>query len=161
LELIKKANAVHIAGDQHIATLIQHGIKEYRDGPWAFVVPAIVNTYYGRWWWPADEMPGANADPKSPLPWTGDYKDGFDNRITVHAYANPHPSRARIHFGSRDVIPSLGPMDGWADGWGIVRFKKSTQEVTFECWPRFADVTRQGAKQFPGWPKTVSLASPD
>ena len=24
-----------------------------------------------------------------PLPWTGDYLDGFGNRITMHAYANP------------------------------------------------------------------------
>lgn len=157
LELIRKANAVHIAGDQHLATLIQHGIDEHRDGPWAFVTPAIVNTYYGRWWWPEDEKPGANPDPESPLPWTGDYLDGFDNKITMHAYANPHPSRQRIQGWRRQNVPELAPLEGWADGWGIVRFKKSTQEVTFECWPRFADVTQPAAKQFPGWPKTISL----
>ena len=77
LKLIKKANAVHIAGDQHIATLIQHGIEKQDDGPWAFVVPAIVNSYYGRWWWPENEQPGPNAPENSPLPWVGEYKDGF------------------------------------------------------------------------------------
>lgn len=48
LQAIKEANAVHIAGDQHLATVIKHGINEFEDGPWAFVVPAIVNNYYSR-----------------------------------------------------------------------------------------------------------------
>ncbi len=138
LELIKRAGAVHIGGDQHLATLIQHGINDFRDGPWAFVAPASVNTYYSRWWWPADEQPGANANSKNPLPWTGDYRDGFDNRITMHAYANREQ-------GSN------------GDGYGLIKFKKSTREVTFECWPREADVTKPDAKQYSGWPVTIEL----
>jgi len=141
VELIQKAKAVHIAGDQHLATVVRHGILEHGDGPWAFVVPAIVNSYYGRWWWPEDGKPGSNAIPGSPLPWTGDYLDGFDNKISMIAYANPDPLRK--------------DMQGWADGWGLIRFKKKSSEVSFECWPRFADVTKPGAKQFPGWPVTV------
>lgn len=138
LRAIRDAGAVHIAGDQHLATIIQHGIDESGDGPWAFVVPAIVNDYYGRWWWPEDEAPGANHDPDNPLPWTGDYRDGFDNRITMHAYANPEAA-------SRGA------------GYGLVRFRKSTGTVTFECWPREVDVTAEGAEQFPGWPVTIEL----
>ena len=138
LRLIRTAGAVHIAGDQHLATLIQHGIEEFRDGPWAFVVPAIVNNYYGRWWWPAGEQAGAGRDPDSPLPWTGDYRDGFGNRITMHAYANPE-------------APSRGA------GYGLIRFDKARGAVTFECWPRDADVTRPDATQFAGWPRTVTL----
>lgn len=149
LELIRKARAVHIAGDQHISTVIQHGIQEYRDGPWAFVVPAILNNYYGRWWWPADEQPGANPVPGSPLPWTGDYLDGFHNKITMVAYANPVVDPARP---KKEGKP---PAEDRAAGYGVVRFKKSTGEVTFECWPRFTDVTRPDARQFPGWPVTV------
>jgi len=150
VELIQKAHAVHIAGDQHIATLVQHGTREFRDGPWAFVVPAIVNSYYGRWWWPADEKPGANHDPNSPLPWTGDYLDGFGNKITMVAYANPDTPAARKKLG----LPRGGKSD-LADGWGLIRFNKPAKDVTFECWPRFVDVTKPGAKQFPGWPVTV------
>jgi hypothetical protein len=89
LRAIRKAGAVHIGGDQHLPTVIQHGIGEFRDGPWAFIVPASVNTYYKRWWWPEDEQPGGNPDPENPLPWTGDYLDGMGNKITMHAYANP------------------------------------------------------------------------
>lgn len=155
VELIQKAKAVHIAGDQHIATLIRHGIREYGDGPWAFVVPAIVNSYYGRWWWPEDEKPGANPVPGSPLPWTGDYLDGFNNKVSMVAYANPHPKRQGIQAWKIKDDSGLKPLEGWADGWGLIRFKKKSGEVTFECWPRFTDVTKPDAKQFPGWPVTV------
>lgn len=155
LKLIKDAGAVHIGGDQHLSTVVQHGIGEFRDGPWAFIVPAIVNTYYGRWWWPEDEKPGANPIPDSPLPWTGDYLDGFDNKITMVAYANPHQSRTRITSRDKNQKSDLPPKEGWADGWGLIRFNKPTNEVTFECWPRYADVTQPNAKQFPGWPVTV------
>lgn len=145
LRLIQKANAVHIAGDQHLATLIQHGIDDYRDGPWAFVVPAIVNSYYGRWWWPEDEKPGKNTPPNNPLPWVGDYQDGFANKITMHAYANPEGHRSQKN------------KQGRADGWGLIRFEKNKKNITFECWPRFTDITKPNAAQFPGWPKTISL----
>ena len=155
LELIRKAGAVHIGGDQHLATMIHHGIDEFRDGPWAFVPPAICNTYYGRWWWPEDEKPGANPVPGSPLPWTGDYLDGFGNRITMVAYANPRPDRARILSTDKDTKASIGLKEGWADGYGLIRFRKAAGEVVFECWPRFADVSKPGAEQFPGWPVTV------
>lgn len=138
LSLIEAANAVHIAGDQHLATVIQHGMEEYRDGPWAFVVPAIVNNYYSRWWWPEDEKAGANPVPDTPLPWTGDYRDGFDNRISVQAYANPD-------------TPSNGA------GFGVIRFHPEQEKVVFECWPREADLTKSDAEQFVGWPVSVGL----
>ncbi|MBK1833494.1 metallophosphoesterase family protein [Roseibacillus ishigakijimensis] len=150
LRLIQKANAVHIAGDQHLSTLIKHGIDEYGDGPWAFVVPAIVNTYYGRWWWPEDEKAGGNPPANSPLPWVGDYQDGFGNKITMYAYANPTNDPSQRNAGKFDP-------EGWGDGWGLIRFHKEDKDVTFECWPRFADLTEESAEQFPGWPKTISL----
>jgi hypothetical protein len=155
IELIEKAHAVHIAGDQHLATLVRHGIKEFGDGPWAFVVPAIVNSYYGRWWWPEDEKPGAHAVAGSPLPWTGDYLDGFNNKISMIAYANPDPRLLTVTSKDADKSAALIPKEGLGDGYGLIRFKKSTNEVTFECWPRFADVTKPGARQYPGWPVTV------
>ena len=134
LDLIKKAGAVHIAGDQHLPTLIKHGITKFDDGPWAFVVPAIINNYYSRWWWPEDEKPGKNANDL--LPWTGQYLDGFNNKITMHAYANPDS-------------------DSNGSGFGFIRFDTSSNEVTFECWPRNVDVTNEAAKQFFGWPLKV------
>ena len=87
LKLIKKANAVHIGGDQHLASIVHHGIDDFEDGPYQFIVPALVNNYYSRWWWPLNEKPGEKSNKK--LPWTGRYLDGFKNKITMHAYANP------------------------------------------------------------------------
>lgn len=136
LQAIKKANAIHIGGDQHLATVIQHGINEFEDGPWAFIVPAIVNNYYSRWWWPEDEKAGKNNN--EILPWTGQYLDGFDNKITMQAYVNPeNPSRG--------------------SGYGLIKFKKTANQVVFECWPREVDVTKEAATQFTGWPITVNL----
>ena len=147
LKLIKKANAVHIAGDQHLATVVHHGIDKHTDGPWAFVVPAIVNTVYGRWWSPEGGLAGANPPAGSPLPWVGDYKDGFGNKITMHAYANPtHRGKSR---GKTKDITSMG------DGWGLIRFQKDSKKVTFECWPRFSDLSKPAAQQFSGWPITI------
>jgi hypothetical protein len=42
-----------------------------------------------------------------------------------------------------------------AAGYGLVRFKKSTREITMECWPRHVDVTNPEARQHPGWPLTI------
>ncbi len=136
LKAIKKANAIHIAGDQHLATLIQHGIDEFDDGPWAFVVPAIVNNYYSRWWWPEDEKAGAKSNKK--LPWNGRFVDGFNNKITMHAYVNPDN-------------PSHG------SGYGLIRFNKKENEVTFECWPRDVDVSTKEGNQFKGFPQKIKI----
>ena len=141
LQAIKKAGAIHIGGDQHLATIIRHGIEDFGDGPWAFIVPASVNNYYKRWWWPENEQPGANPDPDSPLPWTGDYYDGLGNRISMYAYANPE----NVSEGA---------------GFGLIRFHKASNEVTFECWPRDVFVLEKGAAQFPGWPFTVQVDYP-
>ena len=137
LKLIKKANAIHVGGDQHISTVIQHGIEKYEDGPWAFIVPAIVNDYYSRWWWPENKVNNEIKNSKK-LPWTGRYLDGFNNKITMHAYANPDT-------------------DSNGAGYGIIKFNKKTNSVTFECWPRFQNIKLNSAKQFKGWPITVSL----
>ena len=143
---IRRAWAPHLCGDQHLAVVVKHGIENFGDGPYAFTSPAIVNTIYGRWWWPEDEKPGPNPVPGSPLPWTGDFLDGLGNKISMMAYANP-PDR-------RDEKQR-------ADGFGIVRFNKKTRKITVECWPRFADVSAGDSAQFPGWPITFDYRNND
>ena len=135
LRIIRRARALHLCGDQHLGVTLKHGIDEHGDGPYGFTSPALVNTVYGRWWHPKDERAGANPVSGSPLPWTGDYRDGLGNRISMMAYANPEDLKDETKR---------------ADGYGLVRFNKRTAQVTLECWPRFS----QG-EQFPGWPITV------
>lgn len=146
LRLIRRAWAVHLCGDQHLAVVVKHGIEQFADGPYGFTSPALVNTIYGRWWHPADEKPGPNAVPGSPLPWTGDYFDGLGNPIRMLAYANPGNLQDEKQRG---------------DGYGFVRFNKQTRQITFECWPRFADVRQGSSAQFPGWPITVAMEEND
>ena len=146
LSLIRRAWAVHLCGDQHLAVVVKHGINEHGDGPYGFTGPALVNTIYGRWWHPLDEQPGPNPVPDSPLPWTGDFKDGLGNKISMMAYANPED---RSDERKR------------ADGFGIARFNKKKREVTFECWPRFCDVEDGDKVQYPGWPITVKQEAND
>ncbi len=139
---IRRAMACHIAGDQHLSTVVKHGIDAWGDGPYSFVSPAIVNTIYGRWWWPESEKAGNNAVPGSPLPWTGEYKDGLGNLVTMFAYANPDGDTLRAPENKKSI----------ADGYSIIRFNKTTHETIFECWPRFCDVSQGDSQQFKGWP---------
>ncbi len=146
LEIIRRAWAVHLCGDQHLAVVVKHGIDEFGDGPYGFTSPALVNTIYGRWWHPLDEQPGPNPVPNSPLPWTGDFVDGLGNKISMMAYANP---------------PDIKDEKQRADGYGLARFKKSDRTVRFECWPRFSDAKQGDQSQFAGWPITIESARND
>ncbi len=136
LQLIKNANAIHIAGDQHIAFVVEQGIDTAYTGVIEFTVPAIVNSIYSRWWLPENAEQANVAEHQ--LPWAGKYQDGFGNRFTMHAYANPDSQ------------------DNGA-GYGIIRFNKKNKQVTFECWSRFTDVSRRDAQQFKGWPIIFNL----
>jgi hypothetical protein len=109
LREIRRARAVHLCGDQHLAVTVKHGIDEHRDGPYGFTSPALVNTVYARWWHPKDERPGPNPVPGSPLPWTGDYRDGLGNRIAMMAYANPENLKDERKRGDAPKRPPIFP----------------------------------------------------
>ena len=138
---IRRAFAVHIAGDQHIATIFHHGIDDWDDACFSFCVPSIAN-YYLRWWDPL--TPGENRQPGMP-DYTGRCLDGFGNKITCWAAANPSKE------------PNGGDkLTTRAAGFGVVRFNKKTRDITFECWPRNINVNDPKAKQYPGWPMTIT-----
>lgn len=146
LAAIRRAWAVHLCGDQHLAVVVKHGISGWGDGPYAFTSPALVNTIYGRWWHPPEDKAGPSPVPGSPLPWTGDFLDGLGNRMSIMAYANP---------------PDIQDERQRGDGYGIARFDKRNRTVTFECWPRFSKVSQADSAQFSGWPITVSMRDND
>jgi hypothetical protein len=139
LEEMRKAFAVHIAGDQHLGTVFHHGIDDWNDAVYSFCVPSIANLYL-RWWEPLE--PGKNRKPGAPAN-TGEFLDGLGNKVTLLAVANPSQER---NGGNK--------LTTRAAGFGIVRFNKKSREITFECWPRNVDITAAGAKQYPGWPVT-------
>ncbi len=132
-----------LAGDQHLPTVTHMGIDDFDDAGWAFSVPSIVN-YYSRWWSPLEK---AVKRVESPLKFAGSYYDGFRNRLTMHAYANP---------GDNSNITSMEKYVKRSAGHGVVRFNKSKRTITMECWPRGSDVTKKDAKQYPGWPIVIT-----
>ena len=144
ISAMRKFYGFHLAGDQHLATVIHHGVNRFRDAGYSFCVPSIVN-YYNRWWIPGEEPDGERVD--GPLPGLGDYYDGFRNKITMHTYANPDKERTNKWGGE------------WGEraaGYGLVRFNTVTRTITMECWPRGVDVTQRDARQYKGWPVTIN-----
>jgi hypothetical protein len=140
LRAMRSCLAVHIAGDQHLGSTVQYGVERWNDGPFALCTPAISNIFPRRWYPPHD---GANRKAGSPRN-TGEYLDGFGNRITVHAVANPQ------QFG---IAPRA--FTERAPGFGVVEFDKSARKITLTNWPQWADLTKPGARPFPGWPITI------
>jgi hypothetical protein len=141
LSEIRKAFAIHIAGDQHLATIFHHGIDDWSDACYSVCVPSIANLYL-RWWRPLE--PGRNRQPGAPE-YTGEFLDGFANKVTCLAVANPSPER---NDGKK--------LTTRAAGFGVVKFNKKTREITMECWPRNVDITDPKTRQYPGWPRTIS-----
>ncbi len=143
LKEIRKAFAVHIAGDQHLPAVIHYGIDEYKDAGVAFAGPAV-NVGYPRWFEP--EHPGLNREPGSPEN-TGDFLDHFGNKLSVLAVKN----------GAVKPSPKLMQnLDDKASGLSVVRFDKKNREITIDCWPFLADPSKPNS-QFPGWPVKIKM----
>jgi len=142
LRILRRCSAFHIAGDQHLATVVRHGIDDFGDAGFSFTGPALNNIWPRRWWPPREDRqaPLENGGPD----YTGDFFDGFGNRVTVHASANPRAT---------GIQPAL--LHDRVTGYGIVTFDKAAESITIECWPRHVDPSRDDARQFEGWPLTV------
>ncbi len=138
---IRKFYGFMIAGDQHLATIFHHGINDWNDAGYSFCVPSIANLYL-RWWEPLEK--GQNTIKGMPS-YTGEYYDGFKNKVTCYAAANP---TKEPNGGSK--------LTTRAAGYGIVKFNKKTRDITMECWPRNVDITNPKTKQYIGWPKTIN-----
>ncbi|MEM1094477.1 MAG: alkaline phosphatase D family protein [Bacteroidota bacterium] len=146
LAALRKGFAFMLAGDQHLATLVQHGIDDHGDAGWSFAVPSIAN-FYPRAWMP--EVEGGNRPPGAG-PEFGDHVDGLRNKITMHAHTNP--------TGFTGISTGQEPLElhDKMPGYGIVRFDKTARTITVENWPRYSDPAAGGA-QYEGWPRTIAM----
>jgi alkaline phosphatase D len=146
LELVKRAGALLCSGDQHLASLVRHGLDGFDDGPVQFVAPAA-GTAWQRWFEPAGRLPRAGASP-----FTGDFTDAFGNRMHVLAVANPRIDQAtfRSHHPAGDH--DLGDRSLKGEGFGLVRVDKAGRAFELECWQH------DGRAQFPGWPYRLPFA---
>lgn len=139
VDALRRGFIFHLAGDQHLATLVHHGIDEHGDAMWSMCVPSIAN-FYPRAWAPRCDMPYAHPEPQDYL---GDFRDGLGHPVTVYAATNPGLDMGQENRDLHDKMP----------GYGIVRMSKSERTYTVECWPRFADPVK--GKQYTGWPVTI------
>ncbi len=137
LRLLRKAAAVHIAGDQHLGSTVQYGIDEWNDASWAICVPSVANIFPRRWF-PTEE--GRNRAPGAPRN-TGEFLDGFGNKVTIHAVSNP---------ATNGIEPTA--LNHRAPGYGIIRFRRADRSVEFANWPRSVDASEPGAEPYAGWP---------
>ncbi len=151
LRLLRRCSAFHIAGDQHLATVVRHGIDAFGDAGYSFTGPALNNIWPRRWWPPAASR---EASPEDGPEYAGDFFDGFGNRITVTAAANPRAT---------GLEPSI--LRDRVTGYGIVTFDKTRERISIECWPRHVDPAAgpgaEAAGQYEGWPVEVSRDSGD
>jgi hypothetical protein len=135
LRKFRKAFATHMVGDQHLANTSQYGVDEWRDSGYVIVSPATGNIFPRRWWPP---VPGKNRNPESPK-YTGDFEDGFGNKVTVYAIANPQ--KTTIHPTRHHELST---------GYSVITFYKDSRDIELANWPYWADPEKDAP--FAGWP---------
>jgi len=139
IRIFRKAFATHIAGDQHLGSTVQYGVDEFRDAGFAIISPATGNIW-PRHWFPPSE--GGNRKPGWPKNY-GDYEDGFGNKLTVYAVANPHKS----------VVEPIRNNELSA-GFSVITFNRKTRDIELSNWPYYADPVND--KPFPFWPVRIN-----
>ncbi|HUS87219.1 MAG TPA: alkaline phosphatase D family protein [Bacteroidales bacterium] len=135
IRIFRKAFATHIAGDQHLGSTVQYGIENWRDAGYAIISPAVGNIWSRRWHPPVE---GRNRKENWPG-FLGDFEDGFGNKITVHAVANPH----------RSIIEPTRHHEK-STGYSTITFIKSTRDIELANWPYYAGPGN--GDPFPFWP---------
>ncbi|GAB3647710.1 hypothetical protein GCM10028791_10170 [Echinicola sediminis] len=141
VDKIRKCFAFHIAGDQHLASFTQYGVDQYGDGGYAFAGPSLNNIWPRRWWPPVSDTESHSEETPA---YTGNFEDGFGNKMTVKAVANPRLTGEE---------PAL--VYDRATGYGIVSFNKKDRTITTECWPKYVHPLKNPKGQYAGWPITV------
>jgi len=140
---LRRGFIFHLGGDQHLATIVHHGVETHGDAMWSFCVPSVANFYPRAW---APHLDGEYSYP-APADYTGPHRDGFNHPVTVWAATNP----------GRDMGQDPPELHDRMPGYGIVRLNKKARTITMECWPRSADTNDPQARQYLGWPKTISM----
>ncbi len=146
VSILTRGSALHLTGDQHLASVIRYGVETPGDAGWCFGGPSVANTWPRRWF---PSVAGKRPEPGAPS-YTGDFFDGFGNPMRVVAVANP------VQTGRRP-----GRLHDRVPGFGLVRLDRAASKITLECWPRGIDLLDPAAEQYPGWPITIDTRTLD
>ncbi|MFO7907618.1 MAG: alkaline phosphatase D family protein [Pirellulaceae bacterium] len=148
LRIIRKGFAFHLAGDQHLPLIVHYGADTWDDAPLAFCVPSIA-AGYPRAFQP--KKPAGGLEPGMPE-YTGRYRDGLGNFMTIWAVANPDAAPEP----KTDIPGPVATAHRKSSGHGIVRIHKASRKFAIECWPVICD-TGDDSTQFNGWPRTFEM----
>ena len=149
IDIIRESMALHINGDQHLASICQYGVAEQRDSNWSFCTPAI-GAGYPRWWRPDEVgMPHRNR-PQHGMAHTGEFLDGFGNKVYVYATGDPEVATKRPRYERAHQKGS---------GFGFVTIDTEKKTYTLDAFRFNVDPTDgKPGNQFPGWPITLHQA---
>ncbi|MCC6882421.1 MAG: alkaline phosphatase D family protein [Verrucomicrobiales bacterium] len=149
IALLRPSMALHINGDQHLTTLSQYGVDKQRDSNWSFCTPAIA-AGYPRWWRPDEVGMPHEKRPKHGQANTGEYLDGFGNKVYVYAVGNPLVGKAPNRYEKAHEKGS---------GFGFITFDGTRKTYFVESFRFLIDPTDgKASNQFPGWPVTIGQA---
>ncbi|MGJ8697795.1 MAG: alkaline phosphatase D family protein [Verrucomicrobiaceae bacterium] len=166
-ELLRLSRSFQLSGDQHIGTLVHHGVDGPADAGYSFTSPALSN-FFPRAWDPVHNKPGRT---ETVSPYTGDfYLDGngtlpsgqpnltsvFPHHLRVVGAANP----LEYYDQTRGINPEN--LHDRGAGYGVIRIAKTSRQITFEAWPLHADPEFPATgSQFPDWPVTINQTDND
>ncbi|MBW7996543.1 MAG: hypothetical protein FVQ81_08265 [Candidatus Glassbacteria bacterium] len=160
----RKARAFVFCGDQHLSTMSRLGLEDFRDGPVQFCLPAIGNIFW-RWFYPAKPGGGPLAEPDG---YTGDWHDGFGNRFTMLAAANPtdvqfmgNRNQTLRRWNGRAGVETDSVRLCRGDGFGVLRIDTGRRTIRVECWPYNVPLSSGDDAQFTGWPRTFAADGMD
>ncbi|MCP5542378.1 MAG: alkaline phosphatase D family protein [Akkermansiaceae bacterium] len=146
VEILAGAHAVHVTGDQHLGSTGQYGVNDWEDAGWWISSPAIANLWPRRWFPDEGGLDRREGAPK----YTGRFEDGFGNRITLHAAANPY-----------DIDREPARLFDKAVGYATLTLDRASGSITLAVWPYLSGPQRSTPddKPYPGWPITIDPAT--
>ena len=149
IDLLRKCHAFQICGDQHLPSLVQYGIDDYRDANWVFCTPAIAVGYQRRFMPDTLNTPHTGR-PDHGAPNTGLYTDGLGNKNFIYAVGNPDDIT--------DHSNRYQKAQNCASGFGYVIFDQKNRNISahsFRFLTKEQDKKKRG--EFEGWPKTINI----
>lgn len=149
IKIMRQVGAFQVSGDQHVPSLVQYGLDDYRDANWCFCTPAIAVMYMR--WFRADEMGYPVLDrPEHAYPNTGKYTDAFGNQNYVYAIGNA--GKNVVDKESRYKHAQIR-----SSGFGMMKFDQVERTIDIDAWRFLADVENPNPirDQFPGWPLQI------
>lgn len=143
VRILGDCNALAIHGDQHLGVLLRHGVDEFDDAGYAFMVPGTANGFPRAWW------PGVNKGvPQPGQTFTGKFRDDAGHPIHILAVGNPEPGSNLLPKTEDPMV--VGYRKG--SGYGMVEFDRINKRATVSMY-RLGDQE----EMFLGFPQMINI----